>query len=187
MTDAETYNLITSVCIMFATGFAAYAAWKIPTSAAMLAEQLRRESEKSGEVRKNKLSLFTTLMQERAEIYSVDGVRALNLIDVVFNDSHEVRDAWADLLAGFDTANNVPQYAQQERLRKLLAVMAKDIGLSDNLRIDDLGRVYYPTALAQERLIKDMQRQQAIAQLQKASPSANAQTPQNKLWPPSPE
>jgi hypothetical protein len=187
MTDAEFYNLIAASCSMLATAFAAYAAWKAPTSAATLAEKLRREAEQSGEKRKSKINLFTTLMQERAAIYSVDGVRALNLVDVVFNDSLDVREAWADLFSSFDTTNNVPQHAQQERLRKLLAAMAKDIGLSDNLRIDDLSRVYFPTALAQERMIQDVERQQAFARLQKATPSANAQTPQNKLWPPSPE
>jgi hypothetical protein len=165
------------------------ATWRAPIAAAKIAEQLRREAERSQERQKNKLHVFATLMQERAAIYSENGVRALNLIDVVFNDAREVREAWAELFLAFDTKHNVPPHAQEERLRKLLAAMANDIGLGDGLRIDDFGRVYFPTALAQDQLIRDMQRQQVIANLQaqSSSPSANTAPPQTSMWPPPPK
>ena len=93
-----------------------------------------------------------------------------------------------ELLMAFDSKNNIPQHVQEERLRRLLAAMAKDIGLADQLRVDDLGRVYFPTALAQEMLIRDIQRQQTIARLQNQTlPTANTATPQNTLWPPKPQ
>jgi hypothetical protein len=62
----------------------------------------------------------------------------------------------------------------EERLRKLLIAMAEDIGIGEGIRTDDIGRVYSPTAIAQERLIRDLQRQQALAALQaQGSPAAN--------------
>jgi hypothetical protein len=184
---ADIYTLIPAICSTIAAFLAAYATWRAPIAAAKMAETLRRDGEHAQERQKNKLALFTMLMQERAAIYSENGVRALNLIDVVFNDTREVREAWAELFMAFEPKNNIPTHVQDERLRKLLAVMAKDIGLADQLRIDDLDRVYFPTVLAQERLIRDIQRQQILARLQTQTlPATNTVTPQNTPWPPKP-
>src|SRR5260370_141403 len=140
MTDHLT--LLTAIFSAIATGLAAVATWRAPIAAAKIAESLRREAERHDENQRQKLSVLATLMQERAKIYSENGVRALNLIDVVFNESREVREAWAELFMAFDSKNNIPQHVQEERLRKLLATMAKDIVLSDQLRADDLERIY---------------------------------------------
>jgi hypothetical protein len=71
-------------------------------------------------------------MQERAEIYSENALRVLNLIEVVFNDAREVREAWAELYLAFSMKPYL-QHVTEERLRKLLAAIAKDIGLADEL------------------------------------------------------
>jgi hypothetical protein len=185
---SEPYTVVTAVFSAIATGFAAFATWHAPRSAAKLAEQLRRATERAQELQKAKLRIFATIMQERAAIYSEDGVKALNLIDVVFNDCREVREAWSELFLIF-YANPIPTHVLDERLRRLLSAMAKDIGLADNLRTDDLGRVYSPTAITQDRMIKDMQRQQMLAALQgQNSPAANTATTQTTTaWPPKPE
>jgi hypothetical protein len=181
------YSLLPAVLSAIAAGFAALAAWRIPTATARLAEELRRGGARAQEREKAKLSLFTTLMQERAAIHSENSVRALNLIDVVFNESREVREAWAQLLQAFSTPN-IPAHVIDERLRNLLAVMARDIGLTDQLRPDDLGRVYVPNALQEERYLRDMERRRAIARLQgETAPTANTAGPQSALWPPRPE
>jgi hypothetical protein len=183
----DEYGLIAAVFSAIATFLAAVAAWRAPITAAKLAETLRRESERKHERQTYKLQLFSTLMQERAAFYSEDGVRSLNLIDVVFNDCPAVREAWADLFHSFEGKNNVPEHARQERFRKLLAEIAQDIGLSDKLRTDDFGRVYFPTPLAQDRMIKDMERRRLLQQLQnETSPSANNSGLENPLWPPNP-
>jgi len=156
-------------------------------SAAKLAEKLRRDGERGAERQKQKMYVFSLLMQERAEIYSDNGVRALNLVDVVFNESREVRDAWSELFGAFQM-KPVVQHLIDERLRKLLSAMAKDIGLSDQLRNDDLGRVYFPLVQQQEQFIRDMQRQQALANLQgQGAAGAAAAVAPNTLWPPRPE
>jgi len=180
-------SLLTAAFSAVATGFAAFATWHAPRAAAKLAEELRRTSEKAQERQKNKLVVFGLLMQERAAIWSESGVRALNLIDVVFHDSREVREAWAELFLIFNT-QPIPPHVLDERLRKLLSAIAKDVGLGDSLRTDDLGRVYSPTDIAQDRLIKDMQRQQLLASLQgKSSPAANTAPAEGNVWPPKPD
>jgi hypothetical protein len=125
-------------------------------------------------------------MQERSAIYTEPAVRALNLIDVVFNDSSRVREAWAELSLALNTRPIVP-HVMDERLRRMLGVMADDIGLGGGLRTDDIGRVYYPQAIAQDRQIQDMQRQQTLRALQGASSPAANTASGNSPWPPKPE
>jgi hypothetical protein len=185
MTDYLT--LTTAIFSGIATGLAALAAWQAPRAAAKLAEALRWESEQIQERTKNKLHVFAMLMQERAAIYTENAVRALNLIDVVFYDAREVREAWSELYLTF-SLNPMPGHLLEERLRKLLAAMAKDIGVGDGLRTDDCGRVYSPNALVQDRMIRDLQRQQALATLQvQGSPPAANTSPVSTMWPPKPE
>lgn len=185
MTDP--YTLAAAIFSAIATAFAALAAWNAPRAAAKLAETLRRDSERSQERQRNKLHVFASLMQERSAIYSETGVRALNIIDVVFHDCHPVREAWAELFLTF-ALKPIPDHLLEERLRKLLAAMAADIGLGENLKTDDFGRIYSPTGIVQDRFIRDMQRAQAIASLQnQQAPASNTiHNPQN-LWPPKPE
>jgi hypothetical protein len=182
----ENLTLLTAFFSAVATGFAALATWAAPRAAAKLAESLRRDGERQSERQRHKLHVFATLMQERAQIHSDKGVRALNLIDVVFNESREVREAWSELFLAFHMKPLV-QHVIDERLRRLLGTIAKDIGLSDELRTDDLGRVYFPIVQAQEQFIKDMQRQQIMASLQ-GQEAAGASTPalENTPWPPKP-
>lgn len=183
----ETLTLLTAIFSAIATGFAAFATWTAPRAAAKLAESLRRAAELHNERQRHKLHVFGMLMQERAQIHSENGVRALNLIDVVFNDSREVREAWSELFLAFHMTPLV-QHVIDERLRRLLGAIAKDIGLADELRNDDLGRVYFPVVQAQEQFIKDMQRQQVLANLQGQN-AAGASAPglQNTAWPPKPD
>jgi hypothetical protein len=182
----ETIAFVAAVFSAIATGFAALATWSAPRAAARLAESLRREAERHDERQRRKLQVFSTLMQERAQIYSDQGVRALNLIDVVFNESREVREAWAELFLAFHM-RPIVQHVIDERLRKLLGFIAKNIGLSDELRNDDLGRVYFPIVQQQEQFIKDMQRQQILANLQgENAAGAGAASLPNSPWPPKP-
>ena len=169
----EILQLIIAGCSTMAAIFAAYATWQAPHSAAKIAEQMRKGSEESSERRRNKLHVFAKLMQERASLSSIEGVRALNLIDVIFHDSREVREAWAELFLTFDGIKAIPSHVQEERLRKLLLAMASDLNLGSELRSDDLGRVYYPNALAETEYVQQLERRAAKARLEGQNPSAN--------------
>lgn len=173
-----------------ATGIAAWAAWKGPVAAARAAEDLRRSNDDIYERRRLKMWVFSTLMQERAYIASIDAVRALNLIDVVFRDATEVREAWANLFLAYATDSTVPRHVQEERLRLLLREMALDLGIANSLRGDDLGRVYYPQAIEEEERLRQMERKVALSRIQsQLNPTANTvvDSPAPVVWPPRPE
>jgi hypothetical protein len=173
-----------------AAGAAAIATWRAPLSAAKMAEELRRAGEAAHDLRRWKLNIFATIMQERAAVYSEESVRALNSIDVAFALSTNVREAWAELFQAFNVANT-PPHVVDERIRKLLREMAIDLGLTDKLRMDDFSRVYYPNAIQQQRQVQELQRREALARLTgQAQPATNTTAMPNAIlsrWPPPPE
>ena len=167
---------------------AAYAAWIGPRSAAELAEKLRRDGEAADETRRLRMFVFNTLMQERARLYSEEGVKALNLIDTVFSDCSDVREAWTNLYMSYDRSNDIPSHVSQERLAVLLQEMAKTLGLASELRLEDLNRIYFPTALQEQRLIDDLQRREALRRLENsASPGANVSNAPQSISTPKPK
>ncbi len=183
----EIVGLIAAITSMIATGLAAYATWRAPLAAAKLAEKLREDSDRISERRRQKVYVFSMLMQERAQIHSDNGVRALNMVDFVFSESPEVRDAWAELYAAFHL-RPLPQHVLNDKLLRLLSAIAENIGLADELRSDDLARVYRPVVQEQEQFIRDMQRQQTLRRLAGENAAGATDTGlTNTPWPPRPE
>jgi hypothetical protein len=166
---------------------AAVATWRAPISAAKIAEHLRRQGDNELESRRFRLNIFATVMQGRAEIWSEDTVRALNSVDVAFYNSVDVREAWAELYQALNT-EPIPMVVVDERTRKLLREMAKNLGLADSLRLDDFGRVYFPTAIAEDRHMRSLQRREAMQRLTtpQATTDENAVEELEKKWPPAP-
>lgn len=176
----EKVALWTAIFSAAATALAALATWKAPRSAAALAESLRRDAERFDQIQKQKMTVFIVLMQERARIYSKDGVRALNSVDIVFSDSQEVRDSWSNLYNAFGM-RPIVDHVIHEHLHGLLTAIARDLGIADKLRAEDMERVYYPELFQQEESIRNMQRQQELGRLMQqnaANPAA--------AWPPKP-
>ncbi len=167
-----------------ATLFAAIAAWQAPRNAARLAEDLRQENERGTEQRRMKFYIFTTLMQERAAVYSSESVRALNLIDVGFATSNKVREAWAELYNAYRDGQ-ASDFDKQSKLRILLKEMADELGLSSGLRVDDFGRVYFPNALAEEEELRMLERKNALDRLK--GPATTQKTLGHDPFPPKPE
>lgn len=168
----------------------AIAAWRAPISAAKLAEIMRREAQDAQEARRIKLNVFGAIMQDRAEIYSEDAVRALNLLDVAFINAPDVRACWSELHQALSGNPVSPPHVIDERIRRLLKAMATDLGLADELRPDDFARVYFPTALLDDRNVRQLERKAALARLT-ASPSADAAEGGTReatmdKWPPKP-
>lgn len=166
---------------------AAIATWRAPISAAQIAERLRRQGDSDLESRRFKFNVFAALMQGRAELSSEETVRALNSIDVAFNGSPLVREAWAELYRSF---NSAPWQAHvvEERMRKLLREMAQELGIADTLRLDDFERTYFPTALAQDREMRALERLAALKRLTgQVAPEENVGNQSDTRWPPKPE
>lgn len=166
---------------------AAIATWRAPLSAAKIAEHLRRQGDSELESRRFRLTVFATVMQGRAEIWSEDTVKALNSVDVAFHNSVTVREAWAELYQALNTSP-MPGHVVDERTRKLLREMAKDLGLADSLRLDDFGRVYFPNDMAEERQMRSLQRREMMQRLtgQQNPVDSSDREELEKRWPPVP-
>jgi hypothetical protein len=180
-------QLIAAIASAVAAAAAAIATWRGPIAAARMAEELRRSAESDADKRRFKLNIFASLMQERAEIYSSDAVRALNSIDIAYADNGSVRESWSELYQALTGNPLAPAHVIDERIRNLLRQMAADLGISDTLRLDDFARVYYPNALADERRVKDLQRKSHLAQLTgQTDADANETVALEDKWPPKP-
>lgn len=171
---------------LFTAILAAYATWQGPRSAAKLAEEIRQNTERQSERRRMKLQVFATLMQERATIASIDSVRMLNSIDFVFFDCPKVREAWAELYSIFHTSETPHPQLREEKLRILLKEMGTDIGLSDNLRADDIARIYYPNVLAKEEELRLARQEQALLQLRSNGSDGSVDQKLLEKFPPKP-
>jgi hypothetical protein len=179
--------LLAAMFSAVAAAAAAYTAWRGPQSAARLAEKLRRDAEAGADARRFRLNVFASLMQERAEIWSDDGVRALNSIDVAFSTSDSVREAWAELYQVLHTQPSHSDHDRNEKLRALLRAMAIDLGIADKLKADDFARIYFPNALAESRAVRRLEQQAALARLTGTSAAAGTSEDGAPGWPPKPE
>lgn len=168
-----------------ATSKAVAATRKAPVDAARIAASLQEASER----RRLKLWVFTTVMQNRGFLGETEAVRALNVIDTVFNDSQPVRDAWAGFFSALNDPRNFPPTGPtpmiDERRTALLSSMARDLGLLENLRPDDFTRVYLPKTRLVELQIRDMQQRAALNALS-GQPVASLAPPAPVIFPPPP-
>lgn len=181
-------QVVAAIASAFAAIAAAVATWRGPIAAAEMADELRQKSETEADRRRFKLNVFASLMQERAEIYSPDAVRALNSIDIAFSDNIEVREAWSELYQALNGEPDRLDHVIEERTRNLLRSMASDLGLAETLRLDDFARVYYPRAMADERRLQNLQRTNHLAQLTgQSSNNADENAALAGRWPPKPE
>lgn len=184
---AETIAAIAALFSAIAAGLTVWATLKGPQRAAELAERLRSKGDAHADRRRAKLHVFAVLMANRRSYWWGEALHAFNLIDVVFNDNKDVRNAWAEMYLSLDLKGQ--DHIVQEKLRVLLGAMAKDLNLADELRTDDFGRVFLSNAAIEERMVADLQRKKALDSLTgAASPSANTAAPQvvSSMFPPKP-
>jgi hypothetical protein len=158
-----------------ATSRAVIATRKAPVEAAQIAASLQDASER----RRLKLWVFATIMQNRHFLGEVESVKALNLIDTVFHNVPQVRDAWAQLFAALNDPRNFPPTGPMpvidERRNSLISSMARDLGLMEDFRPYDFARVYLPQSVTTEMQIRDMQRREALNALE-AQPTSSRRT-----------
>lgn len=110
------------------------------------------------ERRKDKLAIFKTLMFNRWG-WSVESVRALNIIDIVFADDKSVRQRWKeyyDLLC-IQAPNEMQLKQIQTAQDKLLEAMANSLGYKDKITWETIQNPYVPKGM-----IASIQQQQNI-------------------------
>ena len=115
-----------------------------PIAAVWIGQILQDKHER----RKDKLELFKTLMVSRNG-WTVESVRALNVLDVVFSDDEKVRAAWKKYYDKFcvenptDTELKKVQDAQYE----LLEAMAESLGYKETITWKTIQKPYKPKGM----------------------------------------
>ena len=148
MVDATQIQAVAAVSTFLAACVAVWATFRAPKTAAYFAETLRSTNERIEESRRLKLFVFTTLMQFRSQIASYNSVAALNLIDVVFMDSKEVREAWRDFHLS-TAATPFVMATTVERYHAIIEKISRDLGLNQEITISDIRQSYYPKGLGE--------------------------------------
>ena len=146
--EAATIQAIAGVATFLAACMAVWATLRAPRLAAEFAEKLRADALRAEEARRQKFYIFATLMQYRTQIMNSDAVAALNLIDLAYRDSRDVRLAWKYFHAATLETPSSPERII-ERFNAIIEKMAKDLGLGDQITVEDIKTTYYPTGLGQ--------------------------------------
>lgn len=116
-----------------------------PVIAVLIGQLLQCRAEK----RKDKMDIFKTLMVNRHAVWSVDSVRALNSIDIIFSDDKEVRSRWKEYYDKLCIQQpNASDFARINVSRdKLLEAMACSLGYKNKVTWETIQNPYIPKAM----------------------------------------
>lgn len=123
-----------------------------------------------------KRKILSILMSKRYDIISMESVNALNMIDVIFYKSDNVRNAWQEFMRATELpeAQTKPQIINDKYLR-LLEEIAKDIGYN-KINWEDIKHYYIPIGLSnslqEEATLRRVQIDAGLAQIN----ASNAKT-----------
>lgn len=140
MTVFEILNLITLIVI--------------PIAAVVIGQYLQGRSAK----RKDKMDVFKTMMMNRIG-WSVEGTRAMNIIDIVFSDDENVRQAWSEYYHALciKDPDELQIKQMQQAQDKLLEKMAISLGYKDKITWETIQNPYIPKGM-----MEAMEQQQII-------------------------
>jgi hypothetical protein len=96
------------------------------------------------------MQVFNALIGNRNNQISIDSVRALNMIDVVFHDAARVRGLWHeyfDMLSNKGLENDLGWKQRQKKNLEMITEMAKVLGYGEAITHLDVDRVYNPIGL----------------------------------------
>ncbi len=98
---------------------------------------------KRNEIRNEKLKILRVLMMTRMNRACLDYANALNLIDVVFYNSKNVRKSYKELLEMYHKGNVSDTEFNTKNL-KLIESIIEDIGYSKEINWDEISLPYAP-------------------------------------------
>lgn len=110
-----------------------------PLVANIISIKMNQRNEKRNE----KLKILRVLMMTRMNRACIDYANALNLIDIVFYDSKNVRQAYKDLLNMYYKGNVTDTEFNTKNL-KLIESIIKDIGYIKKINWDEISLPYAP-------------------------------------------
>lgn len=117
-----------------------------PIFAVLITMWLTTKNEK----RKEKMEVFKQLMIARAIPGTIEYVRILNSLDVIFADSKHVRLAWKELFNEY-AKTNLDFCTVLSKRTKLIEAIAKDLGYNDKIAWDEIiSNPYIPSWLVDE-------------------------------------
>lgn len=157
---------ITNILILCLNLYLVYRTLYSPIDAVRVGRQLNGEQQKDNEKRR----LFLVLFSLRGSPLNYEFVRALNQIDVVFEDTPSVLDAWHNHYDSLQRKEQVNAEKTWEIQRtNLLSAMAVSLGYS-RIRQTDMLQNYYPEGHAKE-LDNDLEFRQAALAFYRTSAS----------------
>lgn len=141
MTCTEIINLIALIAI--------------PIVAVLVGQYLQNRAQK----RKDKMEIFKTLMTTRNG-WTIESVRALNTIDIIFVNDKNVRNAWKDLYDKYRIEN--PDNIHLEKIRqaqyKLIEEIAISLGYKNKITWETIQNPYIPKGMIEaEQLQREFQ------------------------------
>ena len=116
-----------------------------PIVAVVVGQYLQNQSKKRNE----KMEIFKLLMFSRGLGWSIERVRALNIIEIVFSEDKEVLAQWKvyyDKL-NVDDPSETDLLKMKTEENKLLEVMAKSLGYKDKITWETIQKPYIPQGL----------------------------------------
>ena len=117
----------------------------IPIVAVFVGQKLQDRSQK----RKDKLEIFRMLMMNRGIGWTVETVRALNIVDIVFADDNTVKASWKEYYDKLCIQN--PNDMQCKQIReaqyKLLEAMACSLGYKGQITWETIQNPYIPQGM----------------------------------------
>lgn len=131
--------------------------------------------EKRRQRRKDKMELFQVLMTQRGINESYVWVNALNSIHIIFSDDKKVVNALEEFLDTTNVKNpkDMDLVSFDNKKVKLLEIMAKSLGYSNNINWEQIKSPYIPRWMSQEQAFNSIMKE---AQLKYAENILNGQT-----------
>ena len=121
----------------------------IPIVAVLVGQHLQNRAE----IRKDKMHIFKVLMTSRIYGWTQESVHCLNIIDIVFSDDENVRNAWKDLYDKYCVQN--PDETQLKKIQnaqyKLLDTMANSLGYKDKVTWETIQNPYIPEGMRRQQ------------------------------------
>ena len=121
----------------------------IPIVAVLIGQHVQNRAE----IRKEKMHIFKVLMTSRIYGWTQESVHCLNIIDIVFSDDENVRNAWKDLYDKYCVQN--PDETQLKKIQnaqyKLLDTMANSLGYKDKVTWETIQNPYIPEGMRRQQ------------------------------------
>ena len=121
----------------------------IPIVAVLIGQHLQNRAE----IRKDNMHIFKVLMTSRIYGWTQESVHCLNIIDIVFSDDENVRNAWKDLYDKYCVQN--PDETQLKKIQnaqyKVLDTMANSLGYKDKVTWETIQNPYIPEGLRRQQ------------------------------------